>query len=92
MTRYFPNSKVPFTTEFRNNGVLTDVPQITFTWKVTSRGLETTVTPTHPSTGVYAVVVVPSQAGNLYARWDTEGTFDVVAEPVINIKESAFQL
>lgn len=66
------------------------MPTITFKWKIGKREVETTVTPSNPTTGVYTVDVVPGADGNLHARWDTEGAYDVVAEPIINIKESAF--
>jgi hypothetical protein len=90
MPRYYTGSKLTFTTTVKNNGILTDAASIYFKWKVGLYGTETTVTPTRTTTGTYTVDVVPLVGGNLYTRWDTDGTFDVATEPVINIHESAF--
>jgi hypothetical protein len=90
MPRFRPDSTITFNTEVRNNGVLTDAPELMFKWKMGYHGTETTVTPTHDGTGLYSVEITPETSGNLYANWDTDGALDVADEIVINIAESAF--
>lgn len=74
----------------RANSNLTDAPNLTLRYKTTSRGEETTLTPIRISVGLYSVAITPTISGNLYYRWDTDGTFDVAKEGVINVARSVF--
>lgn len=81
-----------FAATVRLNGVLSDTPQITFTYKIGKYGTETKVTPTNVGTGTYVVEITPTESGHLTYRWDTDGDLDVAQEGVVNIKESAFTI
>jgi hypothetical protein len=94
MKRLRPGMKVTFSTEVRNNGTLTDASAITLKTKMGPYGTEQTDTPTHTGTGLYSVVdyVLPNFGGNLYGRWDTDGSLDVADEFIVNIADTAFNL
>lgn len=79
------------TAYFAIGNTATDTPQITFKYKIGKFGTETTKTPTHDGTGNYSVIVTPDTSGKFYARWDTDGTYDTVNEPVYFIKPSEFE-
>ena len=77
-------------TEFMVGKTDVDTPAITFKYKIGKFGSEKTITPTHNGTGIYTAAVTPDTSGYLYARWDTDGTYDAVIEPTYFIKESPF--
>ena len=73
MTRYYPNTDIIYRNEVRVAGVLTDATTITFQYKLGKWGAWTSVTPLHPSTGVYTATVTPSYGGALFWQWKTTG-------------------
>lgn len=92
MPRYYAGTTITLSQSVRVSDVLTDAADIYFKWKMGLRGTENTETPEHISTGSYEVEITPDQGGDLYYRWDTEGTLDVAQEGVINIKDTQFTL
>jgi hypothetical protein len=91
MPRFYPHSKIGFTAQIKVDLQSTDTPQIHFIYKITNRGEEKTLTPTRLGLGLYFIELVPGEAGNLFFRWDTEGSLDTAKEGVINIAPSAFE-
>lgn len=89
MPRYEVGEKVTVTTTVvdRDTNLPTDAPDITCKYIIEPYGTLTSVTPTHVSTGVYSVTLVPDLPGTLYVSWDTDGTYDVADEFVLNIKD-----
>ena len=67
-----------------------EAPQINFKYKIGSQSPETSIIATHEGLGVYSVKITPETSGNLFYRWDTEGTYDVVKEGIINVAPSVF--
>lgn len=92
MPRYVAGTTITLHQEVTVHDVDTATPEITFKWKMGRDGVEATITPTLISTGVYEVTVTPLTGGDLYYRWDTEGTLDTAQEGRLSIKESAFTL
>lgn len=92
MPRYYAGMTLTFNQTVRVADVLTDADDIYFKWKIGKRGIEHTETPTHDSTGTYSVSITPTEGGDLFYRWDTEGDLDVAAEGVLNIAASQFTL
>lgn len=91
MTRYWPGSSITFTTQVTVNGVLSDAAAISFKWKIGRSGAETTVTPIHAGSGIYEATIVPTEAGALFWRWDTDGTIDQAKEGHTMIEETQFE-
>jgi hypothetical protein len=92
MARIYPGSTLTLTQSVTVGGVLTDAAQITFKWKMGLYGSETSVTPTHTGTGTYSVSITPTSSGDLYWRWDTDGTLDMAQEGVTNIAPTQFTI
>lgn len=92
MPRYFAGTTITITQVVRVDGVATDASAIYFKWKMGLYGSETSVTPTRDGTGTYHVDITPTEGGDLYYRWDTEGDLDTAQEGVINIADTQFTL
>lgn len=92
MPRFFPGSTITLRNFVRVDETLTDAAQIVFIWKMKQRGTEHTVTPTRASTGSYYVEITPEEGGDLYYRWDTEGTLDAAREGVLSIADTQFTI
>lgn len=90
MTRYYPGSSITYSVPVTVGGVLTNEADTVFKWKIGRCGDEATVTPTHPSTGLYTVTIVPLESGCLFWRWDTDGTIDQAKEGHTIIEETQF--
>lgn len=76
----------------RDTQALTDAPDITLRWKMGRfSNYETTVIPTHVSTGVYSATITPEYSGTLHYRWDTDGAYDVAKEGFVLVRRSAFE-
>lgn len=91
-SRIYPGSTFFLYNRVWVNGVLTDADSITFQWKMGLTGKPQFVTPEKTETGTYRVPVTPLTGGNLYFRWDTEGTLDTAAEGVLSIADSQFEI
>ena len=74
----------------RATNLLADADDLTLIWKVGRLGDETIETPTRNSIGNYSVEIEPTESGNLYFRWDTDGAYNVATEGVISVAESVF--
>jgi hypothetical protein len=92
MARIYAGTTITLSVNVTVSDVLTDAPQVYFKWKMGLYGTETSVTPTHDGTGLYEVSITPLEGGDLYYRWDTEGTLDVAQEGVLNIAGTQFTL
>lgn len=90
--RYIAGSTITLGLSIYVDDVLTNESTLTFKWKMGRDGDESSVTPTHGTTGVYSVALTPLTGGDLYYRWDTEGTLDAAQEGRLSVKESAFTL
>lgn len=92
MARYYAGSTITLQQVVTVHDVLTDEPAIGFTWKMGLYGTENSVVPTHASTGVYTVAIVPPYGGDLYFRWDTttNGVLDTAQEGALAIADSKF--
>lgn len=90
--RLYPGTTFYLYNAVRVNGVLTDADDITFQWKMGLYGRPQSVTPEKTATGTYRVPVTPLVGGNLYYRWDTEGTLDTAAEGVLSIADTQFEV
>lgn len=89
MPRYEVGEKITVTTVVvdRTTNLPTDAADITCKYVIQPYGVLTSVTPEHTATGTYSVTIVPDIPGTLYVSWDTDGTYDVADEFVLNIKD-----
>ena len=91
-SRIYPGTTVTLTTNVTQAGALTDAAAITFKWRHGNRGVETSITPTNTGTGVYTVSFIPLKTGNVYYRWDTEGTLNTAKEGTLAIADTQFRV
>ena len=89
-SRIYPGTTVTLTNMVKVSGALTDAAAITFTWRQGRRGAEKSITPTNTATGTYEVSFTPLKGGNVYYRWDTEGTLNTAKEGTLAIADTAF--
>ena len=89
MPRYQVGEKVTVTTTVtdKTTNLPADADDLTCYYQILPNGTLTAATPTHVSTGVYSIDIVPDIPGTLYVSWDTDGDYDVADEFMLNIKD-----
>lgn len=90
--RIYPGTTITLTNVVRVGNSPTDAADITFTWQMGLYGAPQSATPERTATGTYEVSITPLVGGNLYYRWDTEGTLDTAAEGILSIANSQFEI
>lgn len=82
MTKRYVDSEIILEGTFRNSsGTLANPTTVTFTYRMGRDGIDNSVTPTNPSTGLYRATFTPEIAGMLYGVFEGTGTL-VKAVPV----------
>lgn len=90
--RIYPGTTVTLQTQVTAGGALTNSASITFKWKHSNFGEEKSITPTNTATGTYQVQITPTRSGNVYYRWDTEGTLNTSKDGVLSVARSPFKV
>lgn len=92
MPRYFPGMLVTLKVNVTVSDTLTDAPSVYFKYKEGLYGTENTLSPTHDGTGIYEVSFIPQQGGDVYYRWDTDGSLDTAQEGILNVAPTNFTI
>jgi hypothetical protein len=91
MTHWHVGETRILTARFELGNTPTDAAAINLRYKIGTNTTETVVPVTRDAAGNYSAKVTPTESGNMFVRWDSDGTYDVVEEPIYHIKESKFE-